>query len=463
MKKIFVYGLFPAIVLLALSSCRKYVEIEPQQVKVLKATSDYEQLLNYRNVMDAGWYYPQFSGDDVESRDDVSWQNALESTTSVYLGAAYAWKADYFGADEEDNQWANLYKEVYYCNLVTDGVLSSQGGTDDQKKAVYSAALVHRAFCFLSLVNMYARQYDPATAATEPGIPLQTEITIDNSLKRATVKQVYDRIVSDLKEAVPNLTGSSSYAVTTASKAGAYAMLARTYQNMRDFTAAEAYADSALAIRGTLLDLNNYKGTAVSSFPKWLDNPEVILLKKVQTFKSTIPVSRSLLSLMGTNDLRYQIFTVRSDSAGFAVNTERGYYGHKRASDGFMTQVGPTVPEMMLIKAESEARAGRTSQAVGILNNLRRKRFTPGNYADLSASTPAEALQLVINERRFELFCTGMRWFDMRRYDIDGLTGTISKYYKGETFTITHGSNRYMYPIAPKYIRLNPEIEQNPR
>ena len=127
---------------------------------------------------------------------------------------------------------------------------------------------------------------------------------------------------------------------------------------------------------------------------------------------------------------------------------------------------GPGVPEMMLIKAESEARAGNAGNAVTMLNTLRKKRYTPAGYYDLTATTPQEALINVINERRKELMGTGMRWFDQRRLQKDtdyNFVKTVSRPFKGTTYTLEPGSPRYVFAIADKYLRLNPEIEQNPR
>ncbi|MNE17674.1 SusD family protein [compost metagenome] len=118
----------------------------------------------------------------------------------------------------------------------------------------------------------------------------------------------------------------------------------------------------------------------------------------------------------------------------------------------------------MLIKAECEARKGNTTTAADLLNTLRQKRFKPADYVALTASTNDEALQLVINERRRELFQKGLRWFDLKRLNKDEhFRKMLKRNYQGQEIVLEPTSNRYALPIPGKVILLNPKIEQNPR
>jgi hypothetical protein len=310
-------------------------------------------------------------------------------------------------------------------------------------------------------VNVYARQYDVATASTDPGVPLVLVNNFSTSLKRASVAEVYDRIIADLQEALPNLAGTPDV-VTNPSKAAAYAILSKVYLNQRGFIKAGLYADSVLALKNTLLDLNVY-AAAPTSYPTKVNDPENIFSKILATTPNTLPLGNDLINLFDpVNDLRYTLFTKAGADIPAANFTNRGYYKHRLVNQG--VYVGPKVPEIMLIKAECEARAGNFGSAVGILNTLRKKRYATTGYTDLTAATAQEALQLVITERRKELMGTGNRWYDQRRLQKDnGFVTAVSRAFKGTTYTLPAGSNEYVFAIADKYIFLNPEIEQNPR
>ncbi|MCW3090837.1 MAG: RagB/SusD protein [Ferruginibacter sp.] len=437
------------------TSCRKYVEIPPQQTRTLTTTADYQGLMYNSNVMNLAYFYPVFSGDDAGSTT-TAWQNSLISAASN----VYTWAAAYYGNTEQDADWNSLYKQLYICNTVVTGVMGSQSGTQAQKQLALSDALVHRAFIYYTLVNLYATQYDAATAATDPGVPLVLQPNFVSNLTRVSVQKIYDQVLSDLNSALPGLPNLPDFN-SNPSKAAVYALLARVYLNTRDFTQAEKYANSSLALTSTLLDLNAYIAVP-TTIPTQLNNREEIFFKKTVQYPSVFPLSADALSLFNTKDLRYQIFTLDASKIPGATFTGRGYYRQKLANDG--TYVGLSVPEMMLIKAECEARAGNTATALGVLNTLRKKRFKPADYADLTAADANTALHDVTDERKREFVGRGFWWFDQRRLSKDaGFVSTVTRVFKGATYTLEPGSNRYTYPIAPVIIQFNPEIIQNPR
>jgi hypothetical protein len=444
-----------ALAVLATTACRKYVEISPEGVRELKYTKDYQALINNSALqMDKAYTYPTYASDEVWTADGSTWQNNL----SVNYAGFYCWLPKTWTDQQEDQDWVDNYKNIYISNIVVNEVMSSEGGSDAEKIKAYSEALVHRAFAYFTLVNLYGKQYDEATAATDLGVPMVLQTNFVSSLKRVSVADVYNRVITDLYEALPNLVAIPDVN-TSPSKAAVYAILAKVYQNQREFTKAGLYADSALQLKNGLVDLNSFGST----YPTKLNDPEIILSKIVSFTPTTLPLSPELINLFDqVNDLRYTLFTKAGADIPASNFTNRGYFKHRLVNQGLY--VGPKVPEMMLIKAESEARAGNTAAAVTILNNLRKKRLLTSGYTDLTAADKNEALQLVITERRKELMGTGARWFDQRRLQKDdGFITTVSRVFKGVTYTLAPGSNEYTFAIADKYILLNPEIEQNPR
>jgi hypothetical protein len=440
------------------TSCRKYVEIPAVGVQALKYTTDYQNLLNNTSVLEYSYSFPLLSSDDV-AIDNTTYQGTFNATTaSVQLVLAYTWAPTRYATDvESDVDWERFYKQIMICNNVSDGVMKSEGGTTAQKNAILALALVHRAYAYLNLVNLYAKPYNAATASTDLGVPLLTTADLFASLKRAPVADVYAQIISDLTTALPNLPDLPSYN-SDPSKAAAYAILAETALEMRNFTEAGNYAGKALALQSTLIDLNTY-ASAPATLPKKLLDPETIFSKLIGgTSFNTVTLNTDLLTLLGTNDLRYTLFA-GLNSATRAYG--RSYYRQNYTNQG--VYCGPNVPEMMLIKAESAARANDAATAVNLLNTLRKKRFKPADYADLTATTAADALTLVINERRRELFGRGFRWFDERRLNQDAaFAKTYTRVFKDVTYTLEPNGARYTYQIDNKYILLNPEIVQNP-
>lgn len=439
------------------TGCRKYVEIPSENLKVLKLTTDYQSLMYNTTTMNYTYLNPAYAASDYGT-DLATWQ----TRQSVLLGNTYTWADRLYTATEDDPQWTNLYKQIFITNTVIGGVMGSEGGTDAQKLSAMSSAYVHRAFAYYLLVNIYGKQYDSATAATDPGVPLVMSTDLLTDLTRASVGQVYDHIMADLNQALPGLPDLPDFN-SNPSKSAAYAIMARVELNKRNFTEAERYANLALTLKSTLLDLSAYT-TVPLTIPTRTLNPEVILFKTVQ-ISTSFPLSLETQSLFTANentikDLRYTMFTKDGTEVGYSYYTTRGYF--RQTLDGVYN--GPSVPEMLLIKAECEARAGNTDAAIAALNTLRIKRFKTEDYIAATATDPNTALHLIIDERGREFMGTGFKWFDQRRLSKDaGFVSTVTRVFKDVTYTLEPGSNRYTFAIADKYTLLNPEIVQNPR
>lgn len=448
------------IALLALTmgtaSCRKFVEVDQPNLRQFKYTDDYQRLLNNVSLFEISASLPMLSSDDINLGSNVNLESLLNrGTDNVYI-----WAADYYTSDQSDAGWDQLYNQVYVCNQITANVMASAEGTPDQKQRIYAEAQTQRAAAYLTLVNLYARVYNTANATTDPGLPLLLKPDLLVPLNRASVKQVYDQIILDLNQALPLLPDNPSNRLHPGKAAG-YALLARTYLYMQQYSEAADYAAKSLAAYSTLLDLNDYADGS-KKYPRRLDNPEVLMSKAAsKPGYIDLPLSTVLVNKFAPEDLRYQLFT-RGGNTFQPSFTGRGSY-RDRLFMGDNVTTGVSVPEMMLTQAEGLARAGKTDEAMALVNKLRQKRFRPAQYTALTAATGDAALRIVVDERRRELFGTGLRWFDQRRLSVEpGLAETVTRVFKGATYTLVPG-DRYVYPIPPKNIELNPEIIQNQR
>jgi len=433
------------------------VEIDLVGQRELKYTDDYQNMLNNSLQVEQSFYYPVLASDDIGSTDDV-YLNRLYTADAN----AYTWKADIAGDNAEDQDWARLYNQNYKFNLIASEVLQSERGTAEQKRSIFAQAKVHRALNYFYLVNIYAKQYDAATAAIDLGVPLLTSPDLFASLQRASVQAVYDQIIADLTSAIVDLPVKANYNIL-ASQTAAKGILARVYLQMGNYQEAARYAEETLANQSGLVNLNNYIA-APNTYPYVLNDPEEIFIKTLGNASPVLSLNPELLALFEPGDLRKELFTADGSAFGtWSAFAGTGYWKHRIMLLSFKVTNGPNVPEMMLIKAEALVRGGSYAQALPILDQLREQRFRPQDFNSLTATSQQAALQLVINERRKELMAKGLRWFDQKRLAKEGLVTTQTRVLKGETFTLEPGSNRYVLPIASKYIVLNPEIVQNPR
>lgn len=447
----------------AFTGCKKYVDIKTQGSLIPRETVNYRYLLNNTTTFEGTARMMDLAADDVNIVDSAQMAQLAASNGYLYFINTYTWQpAIYTISGETDVEWDALYRIVYNSNVIIAETPTSTGGSDSMKNELIAEAKLYRAEAYLTLVNLYAKPYNAATAPTDEGVPLITAPTVDAKLNRAPVADVYKLIIDDLTAIYPILPKVNAFN-TLPSRTAAFAILARANLYMGNYEQAGKWADSALAIQSTL---NNLSALTTASYPVRLKDPEIIISKVPYSGFSYMPValrlSDSILNLLGTDDLRYSLFTTPAST--FSSTLYTGRFSNRERVGNFETRnVGPSVPEMMLIKAEALARKGDVSGALAAANALRRNRFTTAAYTPLTASTGNEALVQVIKERQREFFCKGLRWFDMRRLKNDPLfTNTITRKFRGTTYTLEPNSNRYVFPISDYYRQFNPGITANP-
>ena len=455
-KKYILSSLFISMIFF---SCKKYVEVQPKGKITPTTVSDYQLLLNNTTIWNVTWGTTEYLTDDIGITDaTLLTKIAAREIYSIYQFSDY-----YYQVSQDDPEWNSFYKQIYTANVIINGLPTATSGTDAQKQQMTAEAKVHRAYAYLCLVNQYAKQYDPSSADTALGVPLLLEPNYTQSLKRASIKTIYSQILNDLNSSVSALPSLPSNKAAP-SQAAAFALLARTYLYMGDYANALTNANKSLAIQSTLLDLNNYPSTGSMpgfALPLARNTSEVILLKACGSQYQDEPLvaSSEVLQLFGTKDLRYVFYTYDGPVLGDPPGRYFAYFAPLEPRNE-----GPTVGEMMLIKAECLARTAQGQSGLAVVNTLRKARFKPADYADLTASSDLQALILILQERRKELFCRGSRLIDLKRLNLDpAMAKTVSHPFGAQTLTLAPGSNRYIYPIPQSVIGSNPEIVQNPR
>jgi hypothetical protein len=108
--------------------------------------------------------------------------------------------------------------------------------------------------------------------------------------------------------------------------------------------------------------------------------------------------------------------------------------------------------EMYLIKAEAMNELGQTAAAIGQLNLIRARQFSPANPVSTGLSQSA-ARTAIFNERLFELTGEGKRRSDMIR------AGT---FLDARRFKTASAPYKVLFPIPQTQIASNPQLTQNP-
>lgn len=116
------------------------------------------------------------------------------------------------------------------------------------------------------------------------------------------------------------------------------------------------------------------------------------------------------------------------------------------------------LPDMYLIAAEAEARLnGATTAAYGYINAVRKR----AGLADLATGLSKDAfVDAVIQERAWEFFAEGDRWYDLTRTGkfLTVIPKAVNAVYPTRN---VQAKNKY-FPIPQEEINANPKLEQNP-
>jgi starch-binding outer membrane protein, SusD/RagB family len=443
------------LLLLQLYACKSYLDLKPDKKLELPQTlQDCQALLTNYNLINGA--YPAVG--EISS-DDYYLSDANYNSLELDERNEHIWRAD---ANVNAGIWSGGYSRILVANQVLETLGNMTPAANDQTtwNGLKGAALFFRAYSLLEMAQIWTKPYDATTADQDMGIPIRLTPDINEVTDRGTVAQTYDRITTDLKEAISLLPagGPAKLVNKTALpvKATAQAALARTYLIMGDYANAGSYADSSLGQYNMLMDYNQLDPTAGNPIAEF--NTEVL-------FDAT---SGAALSLYygNVNDSLYNAYDDKDTRKTiFFNNRGNGTYAFKGGYTGqpnFIIFTGLATDEVYLISAESKARAGNTGGAMTDLNTLLQNRIKPP-FTPLTAANADDALVQVLQQRRKELLFRGLRWTDLRRLNKDPrFAVTLTRHVNDSTYTLPPNDLRYTLLIPRDVLNLV-KIPQNPR
>jgi len=451
MKKI-LYCIFSAFLLLSIASCKDgFLDVKPKGVIIPEKLSDYESLLNSLTMMQT------FPSALLYNTDDYYVEYApIERSTAANM---YFWRQEADVNDEVSPAiWGQLYRVIYDANVIIKNAMRTNGESEQRKKEVLGEALLVRSDAYFSLLTAFAKAYDPATAGTDPGLPLITSNDVtETAPQRSRLKATLDTILNNAVQAANDLplTNINRYRGT---KAAAYGFLARVYLYIGDYPNVDKYANLALQTNHQLIDYNtitNKNGIPVSDL-----NPEILwqraceefILPTQMLYSDNLKAQFDVTDPFKSNDLRY-VFLTTSNSKGISRNSPPG-----------RTNFGVTFPELYLSVAEVAARSGQLNKAMDLVNKIRMVRIKKAAYQPLTASDGETALAIVLAERRRELVFGGLRWMDMKRLDKEGRMPELQRINRrtGEVLaTLKPHSKAYTLQIPGRVRKFNPNMDIN--
>ncbi len=498
MKKISIKNILGLTALLSLGACQKKLDLLPY--------SSIELSQSFKTVKDAtGWNNGLYS--DLRARvygaymfsQDVQ-ADQLNATLDYgnRNGFPHRWGNSFAASDGAlSTAWGNDYTALKNVNLCIQNFPSIPATTTADiatMKKYTGDAYLARAYYYSDLIVRFAKPYEPATAATDLGVPLVLVYDLNGQPARATVKQVYDQILSDIAQAKTLLTTAGSIAATSFSKDAVLALEARVRLNMQDWTGAMTAANSLITggvypLVTTQADLTSMwatdaaRETIMQSFvskPNELSNANNIYLGFVSAtsvFDPDFIPTQAMLNMYEAADRRkpayFAVKPVTINNTSYTtISLVNKYPGNSALFTTSVTnyQHAPKIfriAEQYLIYAEAAVRAGGATNeglALTTLNLLRTSRAA----STLTGLTGAALLQAVKDERTRELAFEGFRLWDLKRWHQGFTRGTpqnLAAIQQGAEFNLINiaaDNYQFVWGIPTNDMSANKSLVQNP-
>ncbi len=488
-KNIIASGLLVAVMLTA-SSCKKWVEYNPQDDFVITEQDYLKSEADYR-AMAVGAYTPlqwlnqavavgEIVSDNAvsggESASDVLSLQQIDDFTHYPINSTMSdlWQAAYEGVNR-----ANYLHQYKTKNLA--------GQTVDfaGKDALYGEVYFLRAYYYFTLVKFFG------------DVPLFVDrrltVVDTKSLQRSPAADVYAQIETDLLAAISVLPASQTDQ-GRATKYAAQALLGKVYLYQNKYAEAAAMLENVISPNAFSLvsdfqsiflqsgengpesvfeiQYSNGQGTYDWAHPTRGQGNFMVQMCGVRGLSGSanMPYNSGWSIDLPTQDLAdaYEAGDQRKDATVFDVEAYKnnnpglavsylvapykntGYYNAK-----YLPRKGETsgqvelnylnnfrtirYADVLLMAAEANNKSGNDAKAQDYLNRVRRRAFND-NAHDIT-STGTSLYNAILNERRLELAMEGDRFFDLvrtgRATSVLGPLGFVTG--KNELFPIPQG------------------------
>lgn len=434
-KNIFRFSAILFIAVLSLSSCDDFLEEKPPTTGALllpdeavETAEDLQEVLNSAYDVLANTYDGNLQNLFNLLTDNLDRPIQQDNYTSVWLR-----NTSIFNGNVGD-RFLNLYIAILRSNTVLEELDNVSGLNAADRTRIEGEAHFIRALCHLDAVRGWAHPYDWTPNNSHPGVAIRTSSEIVNA-ERATVDQVYTRILSDIAIAKTNLPDVNG---VYANRWSALALEAEVRFQMHEYDMAYDLANQVITQSPYMFDdmWNRYQWPQASS--------------------EAIFYIFSVVREDGNVDGRSGAFTGNYYSGPDQVTTcnfteefytlsQSDFQGPRDTLFGFVEQeetvvyvtemFAPTpdrntndyniplltLTQMKLIRAESAAEIGQNrDQAIQDINDIRERAYGTVALDLIPSATFEEIIEAARLERRLEFPVSGQRLHDIKRIGSQG-------------------------------------------
>ncbi len=432
-----------------LSACDDFLDNVPKGQKIPTTVDDFVQLI---------------ADEYTNCREDVTQAIILlnDRYVSPYNLSYYElWNANYnwnenanriFLNKSDETTYYNSYAGISTANLVIENVPKATNGAPEERNQAIAQAKMLRAMKYFTLVNYYAKQYNATTAATDGGVPLITSAEVGAAYTQPSVQAIYDFILKDISDALPNLPERAQN-ILYADKATGFAFAARVFLQMGNYSDALNNAQQALQRNAKLFDWTRFYNNNISILGKpdlFQNVPSPLGYDFVENYNFCHGSSSNASSENQLRTDRGQRFE-EGDAAFMSrwkIRTVAGDTYYYSNLNGMHNRGGMTTTEVYLIQAECLARKGDVSAAMDTLNKVRQARILPDKYLPLTASNTEDAVNIIRDVKANALILTIVPFCDARRLNLESAYArTFTKTENGQQLSLSPTSHLWVMPF----------------
>jgi hypothetical protein len=443
MKHIYIKNAVLSALLLLSVSCKKYLEEVPNnalptETSITDASTARAAIIGTYDRLQ-GYYASSYPTLGTITTDNV----IFNGTLSEYL------QLDQNAIPTDNVITVSAYQGIYRTINSANSVIAALPGLADplltaaEKNKILGEAYFLRAISYFDLARGWG------------GVQLQLKPTADltglKGIKRSTLEQTYDQVLSDLVQA-EQLLPEDATTRNRAQKSAARALRARLHLYRKQWADAENYATQVIS---------NSKYNLVKPYKTFFTAP-------FQSAESVLELAYSVNDRNSYWNLWYPSssggqFTLKPADALVAKLNNPAIGGSRNtliAGTGatvygvlYNTTATSTDPsyliriaELYLIRAEARAQQNKLADAAADLNLVRAR----ADVAASTASAQAALIQAIEDENGIEFAFEAHRWFDLVRTERAGAVLGITN------------RNFWLFPIPYSDIQSDPDVTQNP-
>lgn len=488
------------VIVMAISGCSKLIEIAPPTTTISTPQTFSSNDLAESAV--AGIYTRLINGNTTEmfanggltinaglSGDELVCAMGTNDITHYPFFSNNILPNNFF---TDGGVWTTAYKAIYAANSTIEGIAASTSELldDTTRHQLTGEAKFIRAFAYFYLTNCYG----------DVPLVVTSDYRVNATMPRTPQAQVYQQMVTDLKDAQQLLSPDYNFARgerVRANKYAATALLARVYLYQKDWANAAIQADAVIAnsqyslqqdlttvflstskeailqfkpdpttdpLKNRTLEAYVFNPVVkLSSFPPeyWpIFTDSATFQQSVTSFVPTFYMNPDLPKTFEAGDKRrtqwIDSVPTPSTTPYFSVPV---YFSSKYPE--MLTDIGKTpryymvlrLGEQYLISAEANAQLDNVAGAQASLNMVRNRAGLPNT----TAADKESLLAAIAHERRTELFLEwGHRWMDLKRTDMaKTVLGAIPEKQPWKDYQL-------LYPLPVTELVNNPMLKQNP-